>query len=87
MAETQSTRNRFNPFATKEKRDTVVDTALDAVDTSLKLLDVAADFLPVAGVSTVVLVLRSMMEQIRVSMNLSICLCGVTDVETEYTHK
>jgi hypothetical protein len=87
MAESQSKHSRFNLFATKEKRDGVVDTTLDVFDISLKLLDATSDLLPVPGVKAVIIVLQSMVTQIRVSLKLSI-LCGVVaDVETEYALK
>jgi hypothetical protein len=87
MDKQQSTHSRFSLLPTKEKRDRAIDTTLDAVDTSLELLDFASDFLPIAGVGTVVTVLRSMVAQIRVRLNPSICLGAVTDVGTEHTFK
>jgi hypothetical protein len=90
MAESQSTHSSscIRLFGSKEKRDTAVDTALDAVDISLKLLGAAADFLPVAGVGTVVTVLQSMVTQIQVSLNhFARVLSVITDDEIEYTLK
>jgi hypothetical protein len=63
MDKPESTHRRPSRFGTNEKRDQVIDTALDAVGTSLQLLDAAADFVPVAGVGAVVLVLRSMVDR------------------------
>jgi hypothetical protein len=87
MVKPQSTHSRFSFFRTKEKRDRVIDTTLDAVDTSLKLLDAASDLLPIAGVGAVVLVLRSLVKEIRVSVRSSVYSCVVTDTEIEYTHE
>jgi hypothetical protein len=75
MVNSQPTVDPVNLSQKNVKRDVAINATLDAVDTSLKLPDVAADFLPVAGVGAVVLILRSMVAQIRVSARFLVFLC------------
>jgi hypothetical protein len=72
MDKPQSTRNRFSLLPTKEKRDKAIDTTLDVVDKSLKLLDGSVDFLPGAGAA--VKALQLIVEQLRVSVRYSFSL-------------
>jgi hypothetical protein len=72
MDKPQSTRNRFSFLPKKEKRDKAIDTTLDVVDKSLKLLDGSVDFLPGAGAA--VKALQLIVEQLRVSVRYSFSL-------------
>jgi hypothetical protein len=72
MDKPQSNRSRFSLLPTKEKRDRTIDTILDVVDASLKLLDGSVDFLPGAGAA--VNVLQLTVEQLRVSVDCSFSL-------------
>jgi hypothetical protein len=73
MEKSQSARNRFSLLPTKEKRDRAIDTTLDVIDASLKLLDGSVDFFPGAGAA--VSVLQLIVEQLRVRVCYSFSPC------------
>ena len=68
----QSSGKPSGRFFGKGKRDQVIDTTLNVIDLSLKILDGAKDFIPVAGVGGVVPVLQVLVDQIRVSTHKSL---------------
>jgi hypothetical protein len=73
MDKLKSIFDRWILFRTKPQRDKAIDTTLDAVDASLKVMDEALDFLP--GIGAVVNVLQLIVGQLRVSVRFSNDLC------------